>query len=647
MAFRDRFRKAKGQAPQGAEDISELIRTMTALNGNIEDRNSLLRQMPVDPRWTDDQFGPLSPIPSDPLDPPNEQGFAIPRISQYQAGYNYDLSRGLVPWDTLKAAADQPLARACIEIRKNRISTLGWTFRVRPQYAARIARQRGEQQYKVEDELRKEFQDEIDRLTTFWEIPDRRNGYEFPDWMSMVQEEQLVWDALAIYPQKTYGGDLLDLTVINGSTIKPLLDEQGGRPRPPFPGYQQIMYGFPRGDFTADMVDLDGKLVVPGAFSTSQLVYRRRVSRTWTPYGFSPTEQSLLDSALWDKRFRWMMAEYTEGAQPVQWLVNHNEIDWDVKQLLGYERYLNDRLAGKTGQRYRNPLLPAGIEPVRSEQAPERYTPEYDLFLIKLQAMHYGVTMPELGFSEPGGLGSTGYHEGEEDIQFRKDLTTTRWLNSFVTNLSRTHLDMSDALEFTFLGLDEEDEGVQDAIDEGRLKLGRRTLNEVRGEIGDPPYDFPEADMPMLMTERGLVFIAGAAEAAPPGVLVEPAELNREYDDPNQDTDQNGQPGDQSKGGQPKQKVSGSPKPARPVKQSPSAAEMAKELEQFGKWLAKGRDYREFEWRYVDPSVPLSQEMHAHLVKGSTSGDDADPKVSTSGDGPKLTPSSLYSRPSS
>jgi hypothetical protein len=641
MAFKDKvpFFKARGRAPEGGRDIGELVRTMTTLNGNIEERNSLLRQMPLDPRWADDQFGPLFPIPSEPLDPPNEQGFAVPRISQYPVGYNYNLSRDLVPWETLKQAADQPLARACIELRKNRISTLGWCFRVKPEYAARVARQQGKQQYKVEDELRKEFQDEIDRLTAFWEIPDRRNGYKFPDWMSMVQEEQLVWDALAVYPQKTYGGDLIDLTVIDGSTIKPLLDEQGGRPRPPFPGFQQIMYGFPRGDFTADTVDLDGKLVVPGAFSTSQLVYRRRVVRTWTPYGLSPTEQSLLDSALWDKRFRWMMAEYTEGAQPVQWLVNHNEIDWDVKQLLGYERYLNDRLAGKTGQRYRNPLLPAGIEPVRSEQAPERYTPEYDLFLIKLQAMHYGVTMAELGFSEPGGLGSTGYHEGEEDIQFRKDLTTVRWLNSFVTNLSRTHLGMHDALEFSFLGLDEEDEGVQDAIDEGRLKTGRATLNETRGRLGEPPYDFPEGDMPMLMTERGVVFLAGAAEAAPPGVLVEPAELNREYDDPNQDTDQNGIPGDQSKDGQAKAKVQGSPKPARPVKKSPSAAAMAKELEQFSKWIAKGKDPNEFEFLMVG-------DMAAWALKESAGGD-ADPKVSTSGDGPKPTPSSLYSRPSS
>jgi hypothetical protein len=64
---------------------------------------------------------------------------------------------------------------------------------------------------------------------------------------------------------------------------------------------------------------------------------------------------------------------------------------------------------------------------------------------------------------------------------------------------------------------------------------------------------------------------------------------------------------------------------------------MAKELEQFGKWLGKGRDPNEFEFEHLDP------ELVALVAKAGT-GDDADPKVST---GPTLTSSSPYSRPSS
>lgn len=632
MALKNPFKKARGQAPAGARNVNELVQVMTRMNGNLEERNRALAQLPLDPQWAAAEFGPNFPIPSEALDEPNAQGFATPRIHQYRPGINLELQRnGHVPWETLKQAADQPLFRACIEIRKQRISTLDWCFRVSPAYAARMARRAGKSDYEVEEDLRKEFQDEIDRLTSFWDIPDRKNGIEFADWMSEVQEEQLVWDALCVYPQKTYGGDLLNFTVIDGSTIKPLLDEQGGRPMPPFPAYQQLLYGFPRGDFTADTVDIDGKLVVPGAFSSSQLIYRRRVVRTWTPYGFSPAEQALLAGALYDKRFAWMMAEYTEGAQPVQYLVNHGDVDWDARQLLEYEKYLNDRLAGKTGQRMRNPLLPAGIEPVRTEQVNERYGPEYDLHLIKLQAMHFGVTMPELGFAEAGGLGGGGYHEGQEDIQFRKDLTTVRWLNNYVTNLSRTHLGMPDALEFTFLGLDEEDEPSIEGVDDSRVRGARMTLNESRVKIGLPPKDIPEADMLMLMTQRGVVFMNGAAEAAPPGVLVEPAELNGDI-----------QPGQEPGGtgpAKPKQKVQGSPKPARDVKQSASAADMAKELEQFARWIAKGKDPGEFEFLIVGDTA-------AYALKATGGG--AGPKASSSNgpDGSRLTHSSPYSRPS-
>jgi hypothetical protein len=580
---------------------------MTGINDNLKRQNTYLSSLPLDPEWRDATFGPDWPLHPDPLDRPNDQGFAVPRIYQYPVTWNIPgrhVNRGHVSWEVLKAAADQPLFRACIEIRKQRISTLDWCFRVSPQYAARMAQRSGKSQFQVEDDLRREFQDEIDRLTNFWSIPDRRNGLEFSDWMSEIQEEQLTWDALAVYPQKSYGGDLLNLTILDGSTVKPLLDEQGGRPMPPYPAYQQLLYGYPRGEFTADTVDQDGSLVIPGAYDSTQLIYRRRVVRTWTPYGLSPVEQALLDGQLWAKRFQWMLSEYTEGSQAVQYLVQKEPSDWEARQLLQYEKYLNDRLAGKTGERYRNPLLPYGVEPVNSPAVPERYKSEYDLFLIKLQAMHFGVTMPELGFSEPGGLGSAGYHEGQQDIQFRKDLTTVRWLNSFVNGISKSHLAMNPAIEFAFLGLDEEDEAAMDAVDDQRVRGARMTLNESRVKIGLPPFDFPEADMPMEMTQRGVVFIAGSSKAAPAGVLVEPAELN-----PNTPT-----------GDQPSAKVSGSPKPARPVVQAPSAADAAKELAQYAKWLEKDAEGRKpFEFRILDAGIA------AELLKAT--GGDQPPKA--------------------
>src|SRR2546430_5947645 len=94
----------------------------------------------------------------------------------------------------------------------------------------------------VEGKLRDRLSPEIERAAAFLATPDRANGYQFAQWLSMLLEEVFVLDALPIYPRYTFGGDLWSLEIIDGSTIKPLLDERGGRPLAPFPAYQQILY---------------------------------------------------------------------------------------------------------------------------------------------------------------------------------------------------------------------------------------------------------------------------------------------------------------------------------------------------------------------------------------------------------------------
>jgi hypothetical protein len=595
--------KARGVVPANAQDVSAMVQAITRMankkSGYLDSDDAVLQRPP---EWMTAQFGPLWPIPPQYLDAPEEAtGLPQPRIWEYPVAWNLpgQQMRRHVSWQVLKDAGESPLFRACIEIRKQRISTLDWAFTIDPTIAAREATQSGTSQKLVEVELKKRFQSDIDRLTEFWSYPDRKNELNFADWISQVLEEQLVTDALSIWPNWIRSGQVCGYTVIDGSTIKPLLDEHGGRPMPPYPAFQQILYGFPRGEFVADTVEIDGQKVIPGALSQAQFVYRRRVIRPWTPYGFSPTEQALLDGMLWSKRFQWMVAEYTEGAQPLQYLVNKGQTGWEPRQLLEYERALNDRLSGKTAQRYRAPLLPEGIEPMRGTEANERYKPEYDLFLIKLSAMHFGVTMPELGFAEGGQLGSAGYHEGEEDVQARKDLATVRWLNNFITELSRKHLNCPAEVVFRFLGLEEEDEASADQVAENQVRTGRKTINQDCVDRGLPPFDFKEANMPMLMTERGVVFLEGSSDAAPPGVLIEPAELNIPGADSGPPT---GPAGGQTQGVTPR---GGGPKPgrapARPVKRSPTAAQAAKELEQYARWLQNpANDGGTFEFHYLD-----------------------------------------------
>lgn len=620
-------------------DVSALVRALTEQMGHY-DLDIEGRPLPRPQEWLSSQFGPQWPLTPEPLDRPRpDSDLPEPRVSEYPFSWNlqYNDSRA-VSWETLRLASETPLFRACIETRKTELCELDWAIQISKTAAEDIARKSRKSRMDVENDLREKHEEEIKRLTDFWTMPDRRNGREFSEWIGVLLEEQLTWDAMAIYPRRTYGGNLSDLLIIDGSTIKPLLDEQGARPLPPAPAYQQILYGFPRGEFTADTVDADGKSVVPGGLTATQLIYRRRVVRNRTPYGYSPTEQALLDGLLYNKRYGWMVAEYTEGTQPAQFLENTGDVDWSARQLLQYEKAFNDRFSGNTNERYRYALLPPGIRPAALQQIQERYKSDYDLHLIARVAMHFGVMLPELGFTDKGnGLGSAGYHEGNESVMYRRSrLPDIRWFARLITYISRSQLGMPPELEFQFLGLEEEDEADIDAVIQNKTASGRLTLNEARSLSGLPPFDFEEADKPMLQTARGVVFLEGASETAPGGILVEPSsEFNAIQAGPSaagvndQSVSQAQRVSQQAK--QEAGQVQ-SPTQRRPI--GSAGGNAAKEVESFRKWLSKRREPSrlfEFTVPYAEAVVVDSDLIHGNFEKATfpPSGGGAGPKASS------------------
>lgn len=630
------------QFPPGARtsDMSALVRAMTEQMGHY-DLDAEGRPLPRPQEWLSSQFGPQWPLTPLPLDQPRpDSDLPEPRVSEYPFSWNLQYNDAkAVSWETLRLASETPLFRACIETRKTELCELDWAIQISKTAAEDIARKSRKSRMDVENDLREKHEEEIKRLTDFWTMPDRRNGREFSEWIGVLLEEQLTWDAMAIYPRRTYGGDLSDLLIIDGSTIKPLLDEQGARPLPPAPAYQQILYGFPRGEFTADTVDADGKSVVPGGLTATQLIYRRRVVRNRTPYGYSPTEQALLDGLLYNKRYGWMVAEYTEGTQPAQFLENTGDVDWSARQLLQYEKAFNDRFSGNTNERYRYALLPPGIRPAALQQIQERYKSDYDLHLIARVAMHFGVMLPELGFTDKGnGLGSAGYHEGNESVMYRRSrLPDIRWFARLITYISRSQLGMPPELEFQFLGLEEEDEADIDAVIQNKTASGRLTLNEARSLSGLPPFDFEEADKPMLQTARGVVFLEGASETAPGGILVEPSsEFNAIQAGPSaagvndQSVSQAQRVSQQAK--QETGQVQ-SPTQRRPIG-SGGGGNAAKEVESFRRWLSKRREpSRQFEFTvpYAEAVVVDSDLIHGNFEKATfpPSGGGAGPKASS------------------
>jgi SPP1 gp7 family putative phage head morphogenesis protein len=562
-------------------------------------------------------FGPGVPFQPSPLDPVRrDSGRAEPRQWEYPVSWNIPGSNHRkVPWQVLRDASNIPIIRNFIRIRKNEASSLPWDIGIADSAIEAESRKTPDKAHEdIEKDLRNKLLPDMERVTEFWCEPDKRNGLKFSTWVSKAMEERLVLDALAIYPRYDYGGNLWSLEILDGTTIKPLLDHDGGRPLPPYPAYQQILWGFPRGEYVADLDsdgvirlgDADSDTHTPGNYLSDQLIYEHKEHFTNTPYGLSPVEQSLVDADLWLKRMGWLRAEYTEGTMPTAWMrvvEGTQAAGYTITQIQELERNLNDYLSGNTGNRFRQRVLPPGFEPVQTTELAEKYKPDYDLYLLKLLCANFDMTIAEMGFTESKGLGDSGYHEGQSDVQDRKGLRPDlEWLASVITDISRKHLNMPKELEFKFLAKDSEDEKASDELAAAQLMRGAITLNDDRNRIGKPPYNFPEADMPMVITARGVVFLEGASETDVAGKLVQPGMAPP-------DINQEGQ----------------NAFPAGPPNRAGLDDKKKAELSAYHRWAAKGKRGRPFEFEHVDKTDAVLNEVD--LNRAIFKAVDVDPKV--------------------
>ena len=346
--------------------------------------------LPRSPYMSTVPFGPGLPIVPgaiNPVDPAT--GRPMPRRYEYQVAQNINLvPTRLVPFTTLRAAADQiDILRRCIEVTKNKLTGLEWDIVLGNDASEKIVAESGGDHVRAMAAARGKFTEEINRLREFWENPDKANGLTWNDWIMIAAEDILVIDAWAIYPQPTVGGDLYGFQILDGTTIKPLIDDRGMRPMPPQAAFQQILYGFPRSEFSA--TDEDPK--ADGEFTADQLAYLVRNRRSMSVYGYSPVERALPLADIYLRRQQWLRAEYTDGVMPD--LMFTTDEDWGTNPdlLRAYENILNDDLAGQTEQRKRARLLPKGLAPIVNEGYGEKFKDTLDDYLITSICGHYGV----------------------------------------------------------------------------------------------------------------------------------------------------------------------------------------------------------------------------------------------------------------
>lgn len=508
--------QASGQSPvPQLIDVQQLLAAISQ-NGDERAQASLPRMQPQVP------FGPgIPPFPGylDPRFPDTDR--PPPRISEYPVGWNLPgQGQRSVPFTVLRSFSEQvSVVRRCIEIRSNRLCSVDWTVAIRPDVIEAEAQRSGQSRTDVRQAMTAELQPEIDRLRSFWEMPDRLKRLTFSDWQALLLEEHFVHDGLSIYPHPTLNGDLHSFEILDGTTIKPLLDYRGTVPQPPEPAYQQILYGFPRGEFTLDERDDARPLQQPtaaapyGLGSSDVLVYRPFKRRTFTPYGYSPCEMALTEGDLWLKRLSWVRAGFTDGTTSAGYLLPKSDTDWDIEQIRQFSAWINAELSGQTALRQQLKSLPPGWDLKFPPDFAERYEANFDEHLVKLLCWPFGVMPTELGITPKAGLGGSGHQAGEAASAERNaDKPYLAKLTDLYNELSVAYLGMHPALTFNFELDDDTDDATRVDSSTKRLDAGLTTLNRELADAGEPLYDFEEANEPFVMTATGPVFLRGLIE---------------------------------------------------------------------------------------------------------------------------------------
>lgn len=476
-----------------------------------------------------DQFGqsgpfspaaPIQPYGIDPRDPAT--GRPDPRRSEFAVGVNMQFTAArMVPFETLRLVAERvDVMRRCVELRKSQMLALDWDIVLTRQSLRRIMTDEGiTSPGKAAKIAREKFAGEMVRLRDWWETPDEFNQQAFSTWLGLLLEEQLVTDALAIFPRRQADGTVRAFEILDGTTIKPLLDHRGSTPMAPNPAYQQMLYGAPRGEFTATSSNTaDG-------YTTSSLIYRPRFTRTWTPYGCPNTEQALSAADIYLKRMAWIRNEFTEGTTPDTWLTTPADTaKMDPSNIRAWEAAINAELAGNDVGRRHLRMLPPGYAPDQMKNFAELYQPDLDEFLIKMICACFDVMPTEIGFAPKGGIGGKGHQEGEANSAQRKAVRPTAvWIGDLLTEISRIYLGMPAELEFKLLGYEIEDQNAEEEVSDSKTRGGRKTINEDRADQGLTLFDFEEADTPFIVTGAGVTFLPGAIAAQAAAAMPPPA----------------------------------------------------------------------------------------------------------------------------
>ena len=375
----------------------------------------------------------------------------------YNVGHSKPREREAIGFAQLRALADNyDVLRLVIEKRKDQMEGLQWTIQ-----------KRDVESTKDNESQRKDRK--VDEAIAFFQSPDKEHTWS--DWLRILLEDLFVIDAPCIYPRKTLGGDLYALEVIDGATIKRVLDNTGRLPSPPETAYQQILHGMAAVDYTAD-----------------ELVYRSRNNRSYKVYGYSPVEQIIMTVNIALKRQIHALEYYTAGSVPDA-LVGVPET-WTMEDIKRFQEYWDLLLSGETAERRKMRFVPGELSRNFKETKQPPLKDVYDEWLARVVCFAFSVEPTPFVAQVNRSVAETSREQSLSDGMS----SLKNWVKALIDDVLARYMDMA-AYEFVWREEESLNPKEQAEIYAIYKNAGILTADEIRAELGKEPL--PEQEQPV------------------------------------------------------------------------------------------------------------------------------------------------------
>lgn len=417
------------------------------------------------------------------------------RQLDYPIAYNINIAprSGMqITFEMMTALAQWDLLRIIMERRKNQIITQAWDI-----------------QSLDEDEKKSQDDKSIADIKTKLRMPD--NEHDWPSWLRAVLDQFYVYDATTIEPVYKGDGSVHGFYGINGATIQLKIDEQGRTPKPPEVAYQQIIKGQGSVDFTTD-----------------DLIYKPWNHRFSSLFGYSVVEQIIMTINIGLRRERQQLYAFTAGTIPEALMETPQ--GWTGTQIQEYQEYFDSYYMGNLERRAGLVFVPYGSKPM--EVKGDALKQEFDEWLIRIACWAMGVSpsgfVKDTNRATAETARTQALQEGAaSDMVFVKSLMDMMLIKCF----------KRPDLEFTWSDDDQQDPVEKMTVETGYVKVGIKSVDEIRVEHGDDPIGMTNA---IFQNSGPPIFIKDLLSGAVPIPGTQPKPAEGGDDDPETDQDPDG-----------------------------------------------------------------------------------------------------------